>query len=112
MAQQVDGGGKTSFRTVAFWPPNQAKPQLLWKHWKQRFHWALVAKHVLVSSNYYFDATLTETQITAPGDVGGKSSEEGERTFISNLNLDTRDSGHCIISNHTWIWKRSDTRNF
>ena len=47
----------------------------------------MVAKHGLVSSEYYFPSTMTEAQITALGDVGGKPREEGERTLISNLYL-------------------------
>ena len=50
---------------VAFWPPNQAEPQLHWKHWNQRLYWAMVSKHGLVSSDYYFDVTLTEAHIIA-----------------------------------------------
>ena len=79
--------GENPFGIVAFWPPNQAEPQLLWEHWKQRFHWAMVAKHGLVSSEFYFASTLTEAQIDDLGDIGGKPREEGERTLISNLYL-------------------------
>ena len=69
MAQSIDGGGKNPLGIVAFWPPNQAEPQLLWEHWKQRIHWAMVAGHGLVSSEYYFPLTLTEAQITGLGDL-------------------------------------------
>ena len=68
-----------------FWPPNQAEPQLLWEHWKQQFHWAMLANHGFVSSDYYLAATLTQKQITALGDLGRKSREEGERTSIFNM---------------------------
>ena len=50
-------------------------------------HWAMVAKHGLVSSEFYFASTLTEAQINDLGDIGGKPREEGERTLISNLYL-------------------------
>ena len=63
MAQPVDGEGKNPLGIVAFWPSNQAEPQLLWEHWKQRFPWAMVAKHGLVASEFYFASTLTEAQI-------------------------------------------------
>ena len=87
MAQSADGGGKTPLGIVAFWPPNQAEPQLLWEHWKPRFHWAMVAKHGLVSSELYFASTLTEAQINDLREIGGKPREEGESTLISNLYL-------------------------
>ena len=77
--------GEKPLGNVAFWPPNQAESQLLWEHWKQRFHWAMVAKHGLVSSEFYFASTLTEAQINDLGEIGGKPREEGERTLISNL---------------------------
>ena len=32
MAQSADGGGEP-LGIGAFWPPNQAEPQLLWEHW-------------------------------------------------------------------------------
>ena len=59
----------------------------------------LVAKHGLVSSEDYFDATLTETQITPLGDVGGKSREEGEKTLISNLYLCLGHEGQRELNN-------------
>ena len=77
MAQPADGRGKNRLGFVAFWRPNQAEPHLLWEHWKQRFNWAMVAKHGLFSSEYYFASTLTEAQITGLGDAGGKT--EGRR---------------------------------
>ena len=99
MAQPVDGGGKNPLGIVAFWPPNQAEPQLLWEHWKQRFHWAMVAKHGLVSSEFYFASTLTEAQINDLGDIGGKPREEGERTLISNLYLCLGHEGQRALHN-------------
>ena len=84
---------------MAFWPPNQAEPQLLWEHWKQSFHWAMVAKHVLVSSKFYFPSTLTEAQINDLGEIGGKPSEERERTMISNLYLCLRHEGQRALHN-------------
>ena len=96
-SQQMEGGKPLGI--VAFWPPNQAEPQLLWEHWKQRFHWAVVAKHGLVSSEYYLASTLTEAQITGLGDVGGKPREEGERTLISNLYLCLGHEGQRALHN-------------
>ena len=75
------------------------EPQLLWEHWKQRFHWAMVAKHGLVSSEYYFASTLTEAQITDLGDIGGKPRAEGERTLISNLYLCLGHEGQRALHN-------------
>ena len=99
MAQPADGGGKNPLGIVAFWPPNQAEPQLLWEQWKQRFHWAMVAKHGIVSSEYYFASTLTEAQITDLGDIGGKPRAEGERTLISNLYLCLGHEGQRALHN-------------
>ena len=79
--------GEKPFWNCCILAPNQAEPKLLWQHWKQRFLWAMMAKHELLSSDYYFSATLTETQITALGDVGGKPMKEEERTLISTLYL-------------------------
>ena len=84
---------------MAFWPPNQTEPQLLWELGKKRFHWALVAKHGLVSSEYYFASALTEAQITGLGDIGGKPREEGERTLISNLYLCLGHEGQRALHN-------------
>ena len=91
--------GENPLEIVAFWPPNQPEPQLLWEHWKQRFHWAMVAKHGLVSSEYYFASTLTEAQITDLGDIGGKPRAEGERTLISNLYLCLGHEGQRALHN-------------
>ena len=99
MALSVDGGGKNPLGIVAFWPPNQAEPQLLWEHWKQRFHWAMVAKHGLVSSEYYFASTLTEAQINDLGNIGGKPRAEGDRTLISNLYLCLGHEGQRALHN-------------
>ena len=46
-----------------------------------------MAKHGLVSSEFYFASTLTEAQINGLGEIGGKPREEGERTLVSNLYL-------------------------
>ena len=88
MAQTVDGGGKNPLGIVA-----------LWEHWKQRFHWAMVAKHGLVSSEYYFASRLTEAQINDMGDIGGKPRAEGERTLISNLYLCLGHGGQRALHN-------------
>ena len=93
MAQSVDGGGENPLEIVAFWPPNQAEPQLLWEHWKQRFHWAMVAKHGLVLSEYYFASTLTEAQINDLGDIGANWS------LISNLYLSLGHEGQRALHN-------------
>ena len=95
--------GEKPLGIVAFWPPNQAEPQLLREHWKQRFHWTMVAKHGRVSSEYYFDSNLTETQVTALKDVGGKP-REGERTLISKLYLCLGNKGQLALHNqHTHL---------
>ena len=91
--------GKNPLGIVAFWPPNQAEPQLLWEHWKQKFHWAMVAKHGSVSSEFYFPSTLTEAQINDLGEIGGKPREEGERTLISNLYLCLGHEGQRALHN-------------
>ena len=88
MAQSVDGGGKNPLGIVA-----------LWEHWKQRFHWAMVAKHGLVSSEYYFASRLTEAQINDMGDIGEKQRAEGERTLISNLYLCLGHGGQRALHN-------------
>ena len=85
-------GGKP-LEIVAFWPPNQAEPQPLWEHWKQRFHWAMVAKHGLVLSEYYFASTLTEAQINDLGDIGANWS------LISNLYLSLGHEGQRALHN-------------
>ena len=91
---------------MEFWPPNQAEPQLLWEHWKQRFHWAMVAKHGLVSSEFYFPSTLTEAQINDLGEVGGKPREEVERTLISNLYLCLGHEGQRALNMETIRYPR------
>ena len=59
----------------------------------------MVAKHGLVSSEYYFPSTMTEAQITGMGDVGGKPREEGKRTLISNLYLCLGHEGQRALHN-------------
>ena len=52
----------------------------------------MVGKHGLVS-------TLTEAQINALEENGGKPREEGERTLISNLYLCLRHEGQQALHN-------------
>ena len=59
----------------------------------------MVAKHGLVSSEFYFASTLTEAQINDLGDVGGKPRGEGERTLISNLYLCLGHEGQRALHN-------------
>ena len=58
-----------------------------------------MAKHGLVSSEFYFPSTLTEAQINDLGEIGGKPREEGERTLISNLYLGLEHEGHRALHN-------------
>ena len=59
-----------------------------------------MAKHELVSSDFYFASTLTEAQIKYLGEVGGKPREQGERTLISNLYLCLGHKGQRALHNH------------
>ena len=58
-----------------------------------------MAKHGLVSSEFYFPSTLTEAQINDLGEIGGKPTEEGERTLISNLYLCLGHEGQRALHN-------------
>ena len=69
---------------MEFWPQNQTESQLLWEQGKQQFHWAMVAKQGLVSSDYYCHAALAATQLNVLGFVGGKGrNEKGLSSAIS-----------------------------
>ena len=59
----------------------------------------MLAKHGLVSSEFYFASTLTEAQINDLGDIDGKPREEGERTLISNLYLCLGHEGQRALHN-------------
>ena len=58
-----------------------------------------MAKHGLVSSEFYFASSLTEAQIHDLGDIDGKPREEGERTLISNLYLCLGHEGQRALHN-------------
>ena len=89
--------GEKPLGIVAFWPPNQAEPQLLWDYGKQRFNWA--SEFYFHASEFYFPSTLTEAQTNDLGEIGGKPREEGERTLISNLYLCQGHEGQRALHN-------------
>ena len=59
----------------------------------------MVAKHGLVSTEFYFASTLTEALINDLGEIGGKPRKEGERTLISNLYLCLGHDGQRALHN-------------
>ena len=75
MAQPaVSSGRKNPLGITGFWPLKCIEPPVLWEFWNNRFQWGINAKYSINPKNYYFAATLTETQITAlPGEVDGKN---------------------------------------
>ena len=59
----------------------------------------MVAKHGLVSSEFYFPSTLTEAQINYLGEICDKLREEGKRTLISNPYLCLGHEGQRALHN-------------
>ena len=91
MAQQAGqsaGSGKNPLGITEFWPSKCTEAPMLWEHWITRFIWGVIAKHSFNPKTFYFDRTLTATQITdLPEEVNGKNRLEAEQTLISNLYL-------------------------
>ena len=73
---------------------------MLWEHWITRFTWGVIAKHSFNPTAFYFDRTLSATQISdPPEEVNGKNRMEAEQTLISNLYLCLGERGQDELHN-------------